>query len=86
MTSIPSVESRIKEAAARINELLQVLAETDHALPALEQQRRYIADLQNECAATEKRIATLDKQRQKELKEHAKYRDSVMRRLAFKVR
>lgn len=79
------LESKIRDAAARNRELLDVLAQTDHALPALEQQQRYIADLQNELANLQKRLKELDGARRKELKEHESYRDSVMRRFAFKV-
>lgn len=80
-----SIETRIKESAAQHKELLGILVQTDHALPALEQQRRYITDLQNEAANAQKRVDELDKKRLKELKEHEKYRDSVMKRFAFKV-
>jgi len=85
MSSSQSIESRIREAAASNKALLKALADTDHAIPALEQQKRYIVDLQNECSSVQKRVAELDKKRKKELKEHATYRDSVMRRFAFKV-
>lgn len=80
-----SIEAKVKEAAARRKELFGVLAETDHALPALEQQRLYITGLQNDAANAQKRVDELDRKRQKELKEHEKYRDSVMKRLAFKI-
>ncbi|EOO03924.1 hypothetical protein UCRPA7_646 [Phaeoacremonium minimum UCRPA7] len=80
-----SIESRIQAAAARNKELLSVLSETDHALPDLEQQRRYIADLESQVNAAAKRLAEIDKKRKKELKEHESYRDSVMKRFAYKV-
>jgi hypothetical protein len=80
-----SIETKIREAAGRNKDLLNILAQTDHALPALEQQQRYIADLQNEMANVQKRLSELDRIRQKELKEHESYRDSVMKRFAFKV-
>lgn len=83
MTS--SIESKIRDAAGRNRDLLNALAQTDHALPALEQQQRYIADLQNELANVQKQLNELDRVRQKELKEHESYRDSVMKRFAFKV-
>jgi chromosome segregation ATPase len=80
-----TIESRIKDAAARNRELLNVLAQTDHASAALEQQKRYVADLQNELAAIEKRLKELNWKRVKELREHEEYRDSIMKRFAFKV-
>ncbi|KAK6087318.1 hypothetical protein SCUP234_01949 [Seiridium cupressi] len=80
-----STITQIQEAAPRNRELLAILSETDHAPPDLEQQRRYIADLDNQLANLAKQIQVLDRKREKELKEHTTYRDSVMRRFAYKV-
>jgi hypothetical protein len=80
-----SVEDRIRNATARNKELLRILAETDHAVPALDQQQRYIADLQNEVTSAQKHLTALETKRKKELKDHEGYRDSVMKRFAFKV-
>ncbi|KAH8600626.1 hypothetical protein B0O99DRAFT_609071 [Bisporella sp. PMI_857] len=80
-----SVTLKIQEAAPRNRELLAILSETDHAVPALEQQNRYIADLTQELNAARTKIAELDRRRLKEQKQHEQYRDSVMRRFAFKV-
>ncbi|OTB06739.1 hypothetical protein M426DRAFT_107104 [Hypoxylon sp. CI-4A] len=80
-----SITDNIREAAPRNSELLAIVSETDHAPAALEEHKRYIADLNNELSNLQKRIATLDKQREKEFKEHKKYRDSVMKRFAYRV-
>ncbi|KAI1415864.1 hypothetical protein F5Y13DRAFT_139238 [Hypoxylon sp. FL1857] len=80
-----SITNKIKEAAPRNRELLAILYETDHAPPALEQQKRFIDDLNNELSTVQKRIAVLDRQRVQEFKEHKKYRDSVMKRFAYRV-
>lgn len=80
-----TVEAKIRDAASRNTELQAILAETDHVPPALVQQQRYIADLQNEVANAQKRLKELEWKRQKELTEHQRYRDSVMKRFAFKV-
>ncbi|KAI2468769.1 hypothetical protein F4781DRAFT_250114 [Annulohypoxylon bovei var. microspora] len=79
------ITNAIREAAPRNRDLLAVLSETDHAPPALEQQRRYIADLNNELSTIQKHIVVLDGQRAKEFKEHKRYRDSVMKRFAYRV-
>ncbi|KAI1497230.1 hypothetical protein F5X99DRAFT_397744 [Biscogniauxia marginata] len=79
------VANKIREAAPRNSELLGIISETDYAAPALEQQKRYIEDLDKELAELERHIGSLDKQRVKELKEHEKYRDSVMKRFAYRV-
>ncbi|KAI8958461.1 hypothetical protein F5Y11DRAFT_38928 [Daldinia sp. FL1419] len=80
-----SIINKIRESASRNSELLAILCETDHAQPALEQQMRHISDLNNELSATQKRISELDKQRAKEFKEHKRYRDSVMKRFAYRM-
>ncbi|KAF3061746.1 hypothetical protein GL218_03304 [Daldinia childiae] len=80
-----SITNKIRESVPRNIELLGILSDTDHAQPALEQQKRYVDDLNNELSATQKRITVLDKQRAKEFKEHKRYRDSVMKRFAYRV-
>ncbi|KAK4184942.1 hypothetical protein QBC35DRAFT_504850 [Podospora australis] len=79
------VKSNILQASAKNTELLRIISETDHALPALNQQRRLISDLEAELAASNKRMHAADAKRKKEFKDHEKYRDSVMRRFAYKA-
>ncbi|TDZ29853.1 hypothetical protein C8035_v004041 [Colletotrichum spinosum] len=79
------VESKIRHAAVKNRELLATLSSTDHAAPDLAQQRRLIADLEAQLAASDETVARLDARRKKELKDHEKYRDSVMRRFAHKA-
>ncbi|KAI0016428.1 hypothetical protein F4780DRAFT_759337 [Xylariomycetidae sp. FL0641] len=80
-----SVTSKIQDAAPRNKELLNILSETDHAIPALQQQNIFINDLDRQLSDVENRIAALEKERAKELKDHEKYRDSVMKRFAYRV-
>ena len=80
-----SLDTRIQQAAAKNKELLRILAETDHAAPALAQQNRLVADLQTELAESDRRVQEMDRRRLKEFKEHEKYRDSIMRRFAYKA-
>ncbi|WWC71403.1 uncharacterized protein I206_105358 [Kwoniella pini CBS 10737] len=80
-----SVENQIKAAAQRNDELLAILAETDYAIPDLNQQRSYISDLENQLSKVNKIINDLDKKREKDLKDHLKYRDSVFKRFAYKA-
>ncbi|TKW55175.1 hypothetical protein CTA1_11973 [Colletotrichum tanaceti] len=79
------LESKIRQAAVRNRELLAVLADTDNATPDLAQQRRLIADLDQQLQQSDKNVRALDGRRKKELKDHEKYRDSVMRRFAHKA-
>ena len=80
-----SVRAKIHAAAARNTELLATLKQTDYALPALAQHNAHIAELEREIKSLEKQIAKLETNRKDEHKEHVKYRDSVMKRFAYKV-
>lgn len=80
-----SIETRVKNAAFRQKELLDVLKETDYIPPALKQQKRYVADLEREIAQMSIRIKTLESNRLKELKDHERYQKSVMKRFAYKI-
>ncbi|KAF6828747.1 hypothetical protein CMUS01_08456 [Colletotrichum musicola] len=79
------LESKIRQAAVRNRDLLAILASTDHAIPDLIQQRRLIADLEAQLRDSDKNVKSLDQRRKKELKDHEKYRDSVMRRFMHKA-
>jgi len=79
------LESKILQAAVRNRELLAVLAETDNAIPDLTQQRRLIADLDRQLQQSDRALGALEARRKKELREHEKYRDSVMRRFVHKA-
>ena len=80
-----STASKITASATRNKELLSTLSATDHAASGLEQHERYLQDLAEEISTTETKVAELDKKRQKELKQHTRYRDSVIKRFAYKV-
>lgn len=80
-----SIEARIQAAAAQNAELLQTLKNTDHAAPDLNSQNKYIADLERLIVESAVRIKKLGRKRNKELEEHESYRDSVMRRFAYKA-
>lgn len=80
-----SVESKIQAAASQNSHLLSILSETDYAPPALGQHKRYIADLEGEIQKLDRSIKSLETKRAQELKDHEKYRDSTMKRFAYKV-
>lgn len=83
--NMTSIAITIRNAAPRHKELLGILSETDHAPPSLEHQKEYVSDLERDMKEISSRLANLQKQREKELKEHEKYRKSVMKRFAYKV-
>ncbi|KAK1753574.1 hypothetical protein QBC47DRAFT_386762 [Echria macrotheca] len=80
-----SLEQRIASAAAQNKALLQTLSETDHGGPALTQQQHLIADLRMSLADSDRRVDYMAKRRLKEFHDHEKYRDSVLRRFAYKA-
>ncbi|KAK0732438.1 hypothetical protein B0T21DRAFT_369009 [Apiosordaria backusii] len=79
------VRTKITAASAKNRELLTILQQTDHALPSLIQQRRLVTDLETEVKASDQRVAAVDRKRKKEYQEHEKYRDSVLKRFAYKA-
>ncbi|OLN86940.1 hypothetical protein CCHL11_04588 [Colletotrichum chlorophyti] len=83
--STSDLESKILQAAVKNRELLSVLEATDNAIPDLTQQRRLISDLEHQLKESDRNVKTLDARRKKELKDHEKYRDSVMRRFMHKA-
>lgn len=78
-------EARIREASDRNAALLRSLAETDYAPPALEEQQRFISDLEKELGGTEQHLKRLAGKRRSELKDHERYRDSNVRRFMYKA-
>lgn len=80
-----SLEARIRETSARNTELLHILHETESAIPALGAQKRYVADLEKQFGEAARKLKQLGDKRKQELKEHESYRDSVMKRFAYKV-
>ncbi|KAI1260560.1 hypothetical protein F5Y18DRAFT_250665 [Xylariaceae sp. FL1019] len=78
------ITTQLQHAAPRNDELLRILSETDHAA-SLSQQLLYIKDLVSQLDKIKKDLPWLNWKRTKELKEHESYRDSVMKRWAFKV-
>lgn len=80
-----SIQARIQDAAARNASLQHTLHETDSAVPDLESQQRYVADLERQVADAAGRLEQLGRRRERERREHESYRDSVMKRFAYKV-
>lgn len=80
-----SITEQLQSAAPHNERLLDILSQTDNAPLALEQQKRYIADLDGQLRDVSKQILKLKNEKEKERKDHEKYRDSVMKRWAYKV-
>lgn len=80
-----SVQDRILSSASQNDELLSTLAQTDYAPSAIEQNNAYIQSLKDEIQELEKLIRRLQARTAFEKADHEKYRDSTMRRLAYKI-
>lgn len=85
LLTMSNVHDQITSAGPRNAELLDILAKTDYAPAALKQQVAFMNDVQATLKQTNVRISELEQSVQKELKDHEKYRDSTMRRFAYKV-
>ncbi|KAL7916701.1 hypothetical protein GGI35DRAFT_48416 [Trichoderma velutinum] len=80
-----SVEDKIRSAATRNHELLGILSVTDHAIPDLENQKKYIADLESQAKKNAAKLKSLKSKHEVELREHEQYRDSTVRRFMYKI-
>jgi hypothetical protein len=77
--------TRLLAASSKNTNLLRLLSETDHAIPNLTAQNRLITDLEAQTTASDARLKALNLKRLFELSDHEKYRDSVLRRFAYKA-
>ncbi len=80
-----STKERIISFAAKNEELLRALAQTDYAPSALHQVNTYIRDVESQIATETRNISDLGRKVDQELHDHEKYRDSRMKRLAYKM-
>ncbi len=80
-----ATHERLAAAASKNAELLRGLAETDWAPTSLKQVLAYVHDVQTQISQTDKLIAELNHKTNVELKDHEKYRDSRMRRFAYRM-
>lgn len=75
----------LSDAAERNRELLAILADTDHAATALQQNTSFISDLNSQIFKTDKELRRLHTITEDERKDHVKYRDSTFKRYAHKL-
>jgi hypothetical protein len=81
-----SVTGQIHDVAPRQRELLNIVLSTNYAVPALEEQKNHIAALDRKLANLRTSISELDRKREAEFKRHKSYRDSVVKKFAFRLR
>lgn len=80
-----SIHERLQSASAQNTELLKTISETEYSVSALQQTNQHISNLKKDIADQEKKLKELNRHVDKEYKDHQKYRDSHMKRLAFKL-
>ena len=80
------IQDQIRDASARNSELLATLSRTDYAIPSVKQQNAQIGEFEAEERRNNDKLKRLGSSREKELKEHKKYNESVMKRFAVSAR
>jgi hypothetical protein len=80
-----TLQEQIRSASAQQARLLNTLSETDYAVSACQQSTNYINTLKKQIAAEEARLQELGKKVTCEYADHKKYRDSHIRRMAYKI-
>ncbi len=78
-TTADRYEDKIREVEPRHKDLLATINETADAASAHSEQERYISKLQGAISMPPiRRLSSLEKKLQKELKEYESYRDSAI--------
>ncbi|WPG98146.1 Hypothetical protein R9X50_00093200 [Acrodontium crateriforme] len=80
-----SLSAKLAEAAGKNHQLLATLSETDYSVASLTQNKAYLSDLQSQLATIDKQLEKLHASTENERKEHVKYRDSTVKRLAYRL-
>jgi hypothetical protein len=80
-----SARDQILSSASKNTRILEALGKVDDAPSTLKQHTLYMKDLEREISRTDAAIKTLDHDLKVQRKEHEKYRDSTLRRFAYKV-
>lgn len=78
-------KAHILATVDRQKDLLQKLAQTDYANSALKQTNEYIKDLEGQILKLERRLKQLESKTSQEQKDHKKYHESTVRRMAYHV-
>jgi uncharacterized coiled-coil protein SlyX len=83
--TMPSVQEKILSAIPENTRLLKSLEETDYAVSAIQQSSAYIEELSKELSREQENLRKCSKTVASEYADHKKYRDSHMKRLAYKL-
>ncbi|PFH60086.1 hypothetical protein XA68_11474 [Ophiocordyceps unilateralis] len=77
------IEAQVHESAIRNAQLLHILAETDNALPALEQRSQFITELDSQIRLSDEKLQALKRNCDSGRKAHEKFRHSQLRRFVY---
>ncbi|PMD29390.1 hypothetical protein L207DRAFT_520911 [Hyaloscypha variabilis F] len=80
-----TVQERLAVAASKNAQLLQTISETSYATSEYQQTNKFIGDLKKEISLQEKKLKDVNHTVDIEYAQHKKYRDSHMKRLAYKI-
>lgn len=85
-TFSPSViRERLASAASQNAQLLKTIAETTYATSEYQQTKKFIGDLKKQITLEEKKFRDVNETVNVEYAQHKKYRDSHVKRLAYKI-
>lgn len=80
-----TVQERLTAAASQNSQLLKTISETSYATSEYQQTNKFIGDLKKQIALDEKRLREVNRAVDVEYAQHKKYRDSHVKRLAYKI-
>ncbi|KAK6088447.1 hypothetical protein SCUP234_00935 [Seiridium cupressi] len=80
-----TIANKICDAAPRNSQLLSILLQTQYATIDLDQQRDSVARIEERLLTVRQRIKQLDEKRESGLKKHKSYRDSVVKKFAYRL-
>lgn len=80
-----SFQERMQVAAAENTKLCQTISDTAYSISAFQQIQNHVESLKQQITEREKYLADIDRRVAKEYKDHESYRDSYVKRLAYKI-
>lgn len=79
-----NIHERLRAAASQNARLLKTVSETGYAVAAYQQNQNYIGTLKKEIIQEEEKLKEINRITEEEYADHKKYRDSHVKRLAYK--
>ncbi|KAE9367271.1 hypothetical protein N431DRAFT_429938 [Stipitochalara longipes BDJ] len=80
-----TIQDRLAAAASQNAQLLQTISDTSYATSEYQQTNKFIGDLKKEISLQEKKLREVNHAVDIEYSQHKKYRDSHVKRLAYKI-